>query len=143
MPILNYTTKIDSQKTIMEIQNILIKRGAKKIVIDYENGLPVAVTFGLPHELILIPYALPCNYGGVLSAMQKDKNIPRSFINEEQALRTSWRIVKDWVEAQMALVEANLAQVREVFLPYAITKTGQTLFEYTSTEGMKLLGEVR
>lgn len=142
MPILNYTTKILPEKTISEIQQILVKHGATKIVIDYENGIASAVTFALKIELRLIPYALPCNYQGVLKAMQKDNNIPNGFVNEEQSIRTSWRIVKDWIEAQLALVQAGLASLPEVFLPYAITKTGQTLFEYTRNgEGMKLLQE--
>lgn len=39
MPILNYTTQISSFKTVAEIQQILVKHGAKRIVQDYdENG---------------------------------------------------------------------------------------------------------
>jgi hypothetical protein len=132
MPILNYTTKINPEKTIGEIQ---------KITIDYnEEGVPCGVTFCLILDEQLRPYILPCNYSGVFQAMKNDRNIPNGFAYEEQAIRTSWRIVKDWVEAQMAVVEANLASVPEVFLPYAITNTGKTLFEYVnSPQGIKLL----
>lgn len=54
-------------------------------------------------------------------------------------MRVSWRIVKDWVEAQMAIVEAQLAEVGEVFLPYAVTKKGNTLYKELKQDGMKLL----
>lgn len=128
MAILNYTTKIKSEKTIMEIQQILVKHGATKIVTDYENGIPSAVTFGLIMNDNLVAFSLPANYKGVLNSMKKSK-APKKFLTEEQAIKVSWRIIKDWVAAQMALVEAELADVAEVFLPYAITKNGNTLYK--------------
>ncbi len=71
--------------------------------------------------------------------MQKDKKVPRSKCTNEQAQRVAWRIVKDWVEAQMAIVEAQLADMAEVFLPYAITKKGTTLYKEVQTNGMLML----
>ena len=48
----------------------------------------------------------------------------------EQARRVAWRILKDWVAAQLAIVEAEQAQMAEVFLPYAVeSQTGQTMFQ--------------
>ena len=35
----------------------------------------------------------------------------------QQAIRTSWRILKDWVEAQMALLETGMVTMDEIFLP--------------------------
>lgn len=128
MAILNYTTQIKAEKTIMEIQQILVKHGANKIVADYADGLPSAITFCLKMNGNTVAFSLPANYRGVYNAMVKDKKVPKRLSTIEQAIKVSWRIVKDWVEAQMALVEAELAEVVEVFLPYAITKSGQTLY---------------
>ena len=71
--------------------------------------------------------------------MCKDDKVQRKLKTEEQARRVAWRITKDWVEAQMAIVEAQLASLPEVFLPYAVTNTGQTLFEVTKDSGMRML----
>lgn len=139
MAILNYTTSIDSEKTISEIQKCLVKHGASKIVTDYQDGVPSAVTFCLTINQNLVGFALPANYEGVLMSMKKDKKVPNRLCTKEQALKVSWRIVKDWVEAQMAIVEAKLADVAEVFLPYAITKSGTTLYKEIQGDGMKLL----
>lgn len=139
MAILNYTTSISCEKTIGEIMKCLVKHGATKIVTDYTNTLPIAVTFCLSLNNSLIAFSLPANYDGVLKAMKKDYKIPRRLITEEQAMRVSWRIVKDWVEAQMAIVEAQLADIAEVFLPYAITKTGTTLYKEIQNNNMKML----
>jgi len=139
MAILNYTTSISCEKTIGEIMKCLVKHGATKIVTDYSENIPSAVTFCIKLNDNLVAFALPANYEGVLKAMQKDSKVPRRLLTKEQALRVSWRIVKDWVEAQMAIVEANLADLAEVFLPYAITKTGTTLYKEIKNNGMKML----
>ena len=139
MAILNYTTSIESEKSIGEIQKCLVKHGAHKIVTDYKNGFPSAVTFCLDLDGRPVGFSLPANYSGVLKAMKSDRKVPRSKCTEEQAQRVAWRIVKDWVEAQMAIVEAQLCDMAEVFLPYAITKNGMTLYKEIQGNGMKLL----
>ena len=139
MAILNYTTSISCEKTIGEIMKCLVKHGATKIVTDYTSTQPSAVTFCLNLNNSLIAFSLPANYEGVLKAMKKDYKVPRRLLTEEQAIKVSWRIVKDWVEAQMAIVEAQLADITEVFLPYAITKSGTTLYKEIQNNGMKML----
>ena len=139
MPILNYTTQIKTEKTIMEIQQILVKQGATKIVTDYSDGLPIAVTFWLKLNDQMIAFSLPANYSGVLISMRKNKKVPKRLLTDDQALRVSWRIIKNWVEAQTAIVEAQLAEMAEVFLPYAITKNGSTLYKEISSSNMLML----
>jgi hypothetical protein len=139
MAILNYTTSINCEKSIGEIQKCLVQHGAQKIVTDYENGSPSAVTFCVSLNGNIVAFSLPANYDGVLKAMKSDKKVPRSKCNIEQAQKVAWRIVKDWVEAQMALIEAQLADLAEVFLPYAITKNGTTLYKEIQTNGMLML----
>jgi hypothetical protein len=39
----------------------------------------------------------------------------------------------------MAIVEAQLADIAEVFLPYAITKSGETLYKEIQSNGMLML----
>lgn len=141
MAILNYTTSIKSEKTIMEIQQVLVRHGATKIVTDYTDQIPSAITFCLNMDSRVVAFALPANYSGVLKAMRKDSKVPKRLLCDEQALRVSWRIVKNWVEAQMALVEAQLADVAEVFLPYAVTKNGNTLYKEIGNSDVLLLSE--
>lgn len=37
--------------------------------------------------------------------------------------------MKDWVEAQMALLDIEMVRFEEIFLPYIETDTGQTVYE--------------
>lgn len=44
----------------------------------------------------------------------------------------AWRILKDWVEAQMALLDIEMVRFEEIFMPYIETNEGQTLYEKLS-----------
>lgn len=139
MAILNYTTSIESEKSILEIQKCLVKHGANKIVTDYRNNRPYSVTFCLMFNGNMIAFSLPANHLGVLKAMKNDKKIPRSKCTDEQAQKIAWRVIKDWVEAQMVIVEVQLADITQVFLPYVITKNGTTLYKEVQNNGMLML----
>ena len=140
MAILNYTTKIDAWKTVNEVQQILSKHNVSHFSIKNEGSFPVALSFTISFKEQPLNFLLPCNHEGVLRCLKRDKKVPNSSKNSDQALRTSWRIVKDWVEAQMAIVEAELAPIQEVFLPYLVNSMGETLADkMLRGDGMKLL----
>lgn len=144
MAILNYTTKIESTKTIGEIQGILAKAGAKSVSVDFDDdGQPVALTFAIALDQDFINYRLPSNADGVYEALCKAPKTSKAQRTMEQARRVAWRIIKDWVEAQLAIIEAKLATLPEVFLPYAIAPNGQTLFQIVEQHGVKALAAYR
>jgi hypothetical protein len=60
---------------------------------------------------------------------------------EDHARNVAWRVVKDWVEAQLAIIETRMVTTAQVFLPYAVTANGQTLYEYIGHNTQLLLGE--
>jgi len=141
MPILNYTTGIEAWKTVNEIQQIMSKHKVTHFSIKNEGSFPVALSFTIDYIGTPMNFLLPCNHAGVLRCLKADRKVPNSSKNEEQALRTSWRIIKDWVESQLAIVEAELAPIQEVFMPYlVINATGETLSQrMLKGDGMKLL----
>lgn len=140
MALLNYTTKIEVSKTIAEIQDILVKHGAKSIMANYtDNGSIEALSFMIvTSEKKAISIRLPCDPIPVLRVLE-NQNIPQRLQNKEQALRVAWRIVKTWVEGQMALLETQMVKMEQIFLPYAIVRGGKTLFESLQTQSFALL----
>lgn len=141
MPILNYTTDVDQHKTIGQIQNILGAKGARSITLEYDHtGDPTAVSFMIILDEAPLYIRLPRNVEGVLKALQTTKGVDSRYRNRAHATRVSWRILKDWLEAQMALVESNQAQMAEVFLPYAIDKDGVTAFQRFAENRRMALG---
>lgn len=141
MPILNFSTKIDAWKTVNEIQQILAKHGITHFSIKNEGSFPIGLAFTIDYNGQPLNFLLPSNYKGVLQCLKQDRKVPSSSKNEEQALRTSWRIIKDWVEAQLAIVQSNISPIQEVFMPYLIINAeGQTLSDkLLNGGGMKLL----
>lgn len=126
MPLLNYTTKVNVYTTLGEIQVQLVKHGAKKIMQDYDdNGHISALTFQIDTPAGLRAIRLPANVDAVRKVLAKQK----VKCDREQAERVAWRIVKDWVEAQMAILESEMVQIDEIFLPYMVNNSGQTLFQ--------------
>ena len=130
MAIKNYSTSIDSYKTITEIQQLLAKKGAQQISIRNDTeGNPVSLSFMILWDNKPVAFMLPCNFEGIKRAMKNDRKVPRNQCTTEQALRVGWRIVKDWTSAQLAIVEAEACTMPQVFLPYAITNEGETMYE--------------
>ena len=125
MAIKNYSSKVDVYTSLGEIQGALAKGGARKIMIDYdETGDPIGLTFGLLVEGQILGFQLPANIDGGLAALKREK----IKVDREQAKRTAWRNIRDWVLAQMAFVEAGNVQADEVFLPYLTDGRGTTLY---------------
>jgi len=140
MPLLNYTTSIAPQKTVMEIQAMLAKAGASAILADYDTeGNIVALSFRLRNEGQEISFKLPTAWQPVLETLKR-QNVPRTLQTPEQALRVAWRITKDWVAAQLAIIETRMVTTAQVFLPYAITKNGQSVYEHIASNMGLLLG---
>lgn len=143
MPILNYTTSINPEKTVTEIQMKLAKAGAQAVLCEYdEDGIMEAVSFRIKAPNGFIAFRLPSNKEGIYRHLQKSPRIPKKLKTYEQATRVAWRILKDWIEAQLAIIEAEMADIKEVFLPYAQhPKNGQTVYERLCKEEFKLLTE--
>lgn len=126
MPLLNYTTKVDVYSTIGAIQGCLVKHGARKIMQDYDGeGRPQSLCFAINTKFGVRGIRLPANVDAVHKVLEKQK----VKCDREQAERVAWRILKDWVEAQMAILESEMVQMDEIFLPYMVAKDGLTTYE--------------
>lgn len=122
----NYTTKISALQTIGEIQAILAAHGARKVMLDYsENGKATAVTFALQCGTNLIGYRLEAKIDGVKRVMKKEN----TKCDEAQAERIAWRNLKDWIAAQVAMVETEQASMEELFFHRLLQPGEKTLYE--------------
>lgn len=137
MPLLNYTTKVDVFTTLGAIQGQLVKHGAKKIMQDYDDdGHISALSFLVDTPTGPRGIKLPANVDAVHAVLTRQ----RVKCDREQAERVAWRIVKDWVEAQMAILESEMVQMDEIFLPYMVNGSGQTLFQAYRNNQLMLEG---
>ena len=135
MPLLNYTTKVDIFTTLGEIQGILVRHGAKRIMQDDDNnGHIVGVLFFIDTPNGVRGVSLPANVNAVQRVLTEQK----VKCNREQAERVAWRILKDWLEAQMAILESEMVQMDEIFLPYMINDSGKTLYQMYQDNQLRL-----
>ena len=117
MPIKNYTTKVPAVQTVGEIQGLLAAHGVHKVMMDYsDSGKVEAVTFGLMLNGTMARFRIDAKPDGVSAVMKKDG----IKSDGAQAERIAWRNVKDWIAAQLALVETEQATMEQVFLPYLL-----------------------
>lgn len=150
MALLNYTTEIDAWRTVSEIQQLLARFGACNSNIKTDAGKPAAISFAVVFNGVPFNYLLPCNTSKVLSILKNDpaaqkvmkaKPAIKKIPIEDHAQNVGWRIIKDWIEAQVALIEVEMVTLEEVFLPYLILNAqGETLASRMLTgEGFKQL----
>jgi hypothetical protein len=145
MPLLNYTSKVPAHESIAEISRLLAKAGARQIMHDYDDaGNIVALSFSLELEGQRIGFRLPTDWHPIQHMMfelrRKNTKIGTFVTTEDHARNVAWRIIKDWVEAQLAIIETRMVTTAQVFLPYAVTANGQTLYEYIGNNTNLLLG---
>lgn len=134
----NYTTKIPVEQTIMDIEKVLSKHGVSDIWKQYSgDGEITGINFVVQTEHGKIPFKLPGNITAVQQVLKNQKsagklgNVPWHAINDmAQSRRVAWRIILDWIDAQMALIELEMVTVEQVFLPYAYDPVKEkTLYE--------------
>jgi hypothetical protein len=126
MTIRNYTTQISVDKTIMEIEQILVKFGAQGVYKEYKGQKISGVMFFLIKDNQKIPFKIPMNVEKSRSIMEKvvkEGKLGQKYLVEplrsEQGERVAWRIIKDWIDSQLSLLEMQFADPVEIFLPYA------------------------
>ncbi len=134
MPLLNYTTEIEPAKTLGEITALLVAARAQAIMTEFDGaGNPTAVSFRVLGKFGQMGFKLPCNYlaaGKILNKQATSGKIPRRYVNDNiQARRVAWRILRQWLEAQLALVELEMVPLEQIFLSYMQTDDGRTVYE--------------
>ncbi len=142
MPLKNYTTRVPANRSVQEIQEMLQAHGASGVLLDYEKGTGriASVSFKIDFDGKIMGFRLPLKWREAKKVME-NQNVRRAFDDEDYVYRVTWRIMRDWVDVQMALIELEMVKLVEIFLPYMIQKNGNTLFENIIIDPSKLLGE--
>lgn len=148
--LLNYTTSKDPLASAGEITALLVRKGARSISQEFENGILVGISFIFPVGGQPVTFKLPARESGVFDFLLKQQpwntrrgkdRVQYSSHLRAQAARVAWRILKDWVEAQVAMVETEQAAMGEVFMPYAIAnRDGRTMYELFVVNNQRQLG---
>lgn len=147
MPIKNYTSTVPVLSSIARIEHRLAQSGAMHIAKSYaddKSGRPTGMIFQILINNLPMTFKLPAKAENVYKYLRKQRRKPPTKAQEEslriQADRTAWKILNDWIDIQVSMIELDQAEAIEVFLPYAYDgSTNQTLFEKMKDTNFKLL----
>lgn len=148
MAVRNYTTTIDANKTILEVEGILLKFGAQGIYKEYQGTKVNSITFFINKNGQRIPFKIPMSIEKsrrVVENAVKEGKLPRKFLQEplrsDQGERIAWRIIKDWIDSQLSLLEMHFADAIEILLPYAYNPVeDKTMYQRFMEHSDKILG---
>lgn len=134
----NYTSDVPVSQTIYRIEQVLIRCGVSGITKEYGPKAEVAaLTFHIDLEGRRVTVRLPADVQSAWDALWLDY-VDGDRLNEagtaiaawgsrkkkkkddfrEQAERTAWRLVQDWVEVQLSMIQLKQTDFVQVFLAY-------------------------
>lgn len=139
----NYTSTVPASRSVQRIENKLVACGARKILKLYENNKLSGIAFIMDINGQQMPFRMPARVGRVEEQFKAKIRRPRSDTYKNiaaQAERTAWKLLSDWIEVQVSLIELQQVKFLEIFLPYVYNaEKDQTYFEELESNGFKQL----
>jgi hypothetical protein len=113
---------VPTWRTIARIEEVLAEAGVQGIQKEFDGGRLSALSFVvlLPNShpvKIRLPADTKAVYQTMASAVKKPHRGTLERI-KEQADRTAWKLMQDWVEVQISLIQMQKIDFLQVFLPY-------------------------
>ena len=137
--LLNYTTEVPAAKSAGQIVQALLDAGASAVKMESEkgDGRITGISWQSRTKHGVLPFRLPVKVEAVYTVLQKYRVQGRIRIGVDRARaeRVAWRIAKDWVEAQMALLVSEMVTLEEVFLPYLLVGPQTSMYEALESRG--------
>jgi hypothetical protein len=133
-------SQVPAEKTAAEIQEILGRNGARRVMMEYEESEILALSFTIMIQGKEVLIRLPVRWRQYLKVLEQAWSKKSSRANpptKEEAQRTAWRIAKTWLEAQLAMTQSGMVELQEVMLPYVV-QGEQTLYERLAQTGFLL-----
>lgn len=137
MNLKNYTSTVPMVNSIQRIEHRLAQVGATFITKEYDParpGVPIGMVFQININGNPVNFKVPAKAERVYKYMVKQRSKPPTNPQLEkirdQANRTAWKILSDWIDLQVSLIEVDQMDFVEAFLPGSFNpRTGETLYD--------------
>lgn len=136
----NYSTTLSADQTLAQVQRLLARFGVRRQQVTYdEDATPSGLTFEIPTGFGVRAVILPVRIDGVAAALRNDKRTTAAQRSRKHAVRVAWRVAFDWLSAQLALVEAGMFTLDEVFLSQLLAdEHDRTVYEVYAAKQREL-----
>jgi len=128
----NYTSTVQADKSVSRIESILVEMGAERIHKGYKDGKLESISFSMKVQDQLIPFQLPAQVEVIEKLFLGQYKYRATEVQKrtarEQAERTAWKLIQEWVHIQSSMIKMQQAEFLEVFLPYVYRVEQQTTF---------------
>lgn len=126
----NYTSSVAAENSRAKIEKCLVDAGASDISKSYDsNKVCQAIRFRMEVKGQAVFFQLPANVEACFKVLWAEIKRPNANTKAnvlQQAERTAWKIVSDWVEVQLAMIQLEQAKALQVFLPYVYDPQSNT-----------------
>jgi len=135
MNLKNYTSEVPASKSMGLITEMLVEIGASNINMQYKDKVCVGITFLIFDSKVnqTIPFHLKVRSEECFNILWKQIKKPIEGTRErliEQANRTSWKILSDWVQIQCSMIMLGQAEPLQMFLPFVYdVKNDETFYD--------------
>lgn len=120
--IINYTSTVPVEKSISHIEETLVLYGAKDIMKRYDSmGRLSSICFIILFNGREIPFKLPAKIDACNKKFKESVKKPRRGTwekIEQQAERTAWKIISDWIDLQTSMIELEQLELLQAFMPH-------------------------
>jgi hypothetical protein len=129
---LDYTTKVPVYQTVAECSSALGRAGADSVTVQYDAGEEAGLGFALETPHGKREFLLPVRIDGVAAVIADMLDNDRPAVSgsiarlrtREHAAAVAWRQVLHWLTAQLAIIDAQMASLDEVMLPWLQVNAG-------------------
>jgi len=135
------TTRKEPEETSAEIEKKLSHYWLSKYMKDYKDGEVVGCVFSIELKGKHVPIRLPVRWEPLLEMANRGETKYIKSGDKQQAKRVAWRQILRWIESQLALVDLEMVELAEVFLPYMMVNSKKTLYQHLVENDMKLIGD--
>jgi hypothetical protein len=114
----NRTSTVPVERTVARIESVLSRAGVTSIHKTYgPNGEIDSLMFTVEKHTIRLPVRADAVTDSLRSRIKRPRKSTLAGLRK-QAERTAWKLMQDWVEVQISLIELQQAEFLQVFLPY-------------------------
>ena len=139
----NHSTTVSAIKSITIIEKHLAEFGAINISKQYEKKKIKSIFFQIDVKEKIFSFKLPANIEAAAKILKNKVKRPNKNTDnkiKEQAEKTAWKIMSEWVQIQITLIEMEQAEFMELFLAY-VFNNDKTFYQQIKNENFKLLTE--